>query len=164
MAALARPSAARTRTALLLRHSQSFFQSPHLIHRLILILLSPPQSSISSSVFYLLSLLSPPQSSISSSVFYLLLSLLSPPQSSISSSVLTLVHNLTFLPPELAKAPSTSPSLRPPSAASKPTFASALRDLAKNAGEEVRRPGPPTPTPVVSSLQDVRKVRTPYCS
>lgn len=69
--------------------------------------------------------------------------------------------------PDLTKAASPSPGLRQPPGAgssSKPTFASALRDLAKNAGdgtgEPQRRPGPPTPTPVASTLQDVRKVRT----
>ena len=66
--------------------------------------------------------------------------------------------------PDLTKAASPSPGLRQApgggSSSSKPTFASALRDLAKNAGdgEPQRRPGPPTPTPIASTLQDVRKV------
>ena len=42
------------------------------------------------------------------------------------------------------------------------TFAAALRDLAKNAGEEPglpRKVNTPGPAPVTSSLLDVRKVR-----
>ena len=90
--------------------------------------------------------LPPPNSPTPSPQIFLLL-----PNSTLNSS------------PDLTKAASPSPGLRqgPGGGSSKPTFASALRDLAKNAGdgEPQRRPGPPTPTPVASTLQDVRKVR-----